>query len=291
MPAERAMKAWEDGFNAFLGGYGREAMRLTSSMWSFNLNSDLVREAIDRIMDSTRDVTNAQMTVASEWLRLPVAFTQNADVSSLQTSVMRLFEAYNKLIAAYVSAAAPARDAMLRSAEQATEAASDVAQDQAQTAREVTKSATRAQQATTEAVNGAITRGSRAAANAAERSTDTASRTANTSERETRGYADTDRAIKGQAGANGEKVYYVPGQSGYERAEASEAFATEEEAQAAGYRRAENSGGGHIKGNVSREGERIYHLPGQANYDRVDADMLFESEEQARSAGYRPSQR
>ena len=63
-----------------------------------------------------------------------------------------------------------------------------------------------------------------------------------------------------------------------------------EETQAADDRRAEARGGA-IKGNINREGERIYHLPGQANYDRIDADMLFESEEQAQAAGFRPAQR
>ena len=42
---------------------------------------------------------------------------------------------------------------------------------------------------------------------------------------------------------------------------------------------------------LDRDGERIYHLPGQANYDRVEADSLFESEEQAQAAGFRPAQR
>ena len=41
---------------------------------------------------------------------------------------------------------------------------------------------------------------------------------------------------------------------------------------------------------LSRDGERIYHVPGQANYDRVDAEFLFETEEQAQAAGFRPSQ-
>jgi hypothetical protein len=46
-----------------------------------------------------------------------------------------------------------------------------------------------------------------------------------------------------------------------------------------------------IKGNISRSGERIYHLPGQANYDRVEPEFSFQTEEQARAAGFRPSQR
>ena len=50
-----------------------------------------------------------------------------------------------------------------------------------------------------------------------------------------------------------------------------------------------------IKGNVSRNG-RIYHLPGQEDYDRVriDADRgerMFCSEEEARAAGWRRAAR
>ena len=99
------------------------------------------------------------------------------------------------------------------------------------------------------------------------------------------------RLIKGNVNRDGEKIYHLPGQAGYERIEAEETFATEDEAQAAGYRRSEARGGGTIKGKINREGERIYHLPGQANYDRLEADMLFETEEQAQANGFRPAQR
>ena len=73
--------------------------------------------------------------------------------------------------------------------------------------------------------------------------------------------------------------------------QAEELFATEEEARASGYRRSGAPGGGTIKG-VVRGGERIYHVPGQANYDRIEEpDMLFETEEQAEANGFRRAQR
>lgn len=50
-------------------------------------------------------------------------------------------------------------------------------------------------------------------------------------------------------------------------------------------------GSGSIKGKIGRDGSRIYHMPGQANYDRFDADLLFESEAEAKAAGFRASQR
>lgn len=46
-----------------------------------------------------------------------------------------------------------------------------------------------------------------------------------------------------------------------------------------------------IKGNISRAGEKIYHVPGQANYDRVFADAVFHSEAEAEAAGYRAARR
>jgi hypothetical protein len=90
---------------------------------------------------------------------------------------------------------------------------------------------------------------------------------------------------------DGDKVYHLPGQASYERVQPEAVFATEDEAQAAGYRRSQAAGGGAIKGHISREGERIYHRPGQANYDRLEADQLFETEAQAEANGFRPAQR
>lgn len=47
-----------------------------------------------------------------------------------------------------------------------------------------------------------------------------------------------------------------------------------------------------VKGNISRSGERIYHMPGQANYDTVKIDedageRWFITEADAVAAGWR----
>lgn len=52
----------------------------------------------------------------------------------------------------------------------------------------------------------------------------------------------------------------------------------------------------HIKGNVSRDGKRIYHVPGQSFYDRTrintrKGERCFASEEEARIAGWRKARR
>ncbi|WP_235604633.1 thermonuclease family protein [Sulfitobacter sp. EhC04] len=51
-----------------------------------------------------------------------------------------------------------------------------------------------------------------------------------------------------------------------------------------------------IKGNISASGERIYHTPGQAFYDRTGisaarGERWFCSEAQARASGWRPARR
>lgn len=50
-----------------------------------------------------------------------------------------------------------------------------------------------------------------------------------------------------------------------------------------------------IKGNVNRDGERIYHRPGQQSYDRINMNHAekrwFCSSEDARAAGWRPALR
>jgi endonuclease YncB( thermonuclease family) len=52
--------------------------------------------------------------------------------------------------------------------------------------------------------------------------------------------------------------------------------------------------GCRIKGNINRNGERIYHLPGARDYDRTrvnerNGERWFCTEEEARAAGWRPA--
>lgn len=46
-----------------------------------------------------------------------------------------------------------------------------------------------------------------------------------------------------------------------------------------------------IKGNISSSGEKIYHSPGGAFYDRTDAEQMFCSSADAEAAGFRASSR
>lgn len=57
----------------------------------------------------------------------------------------------------------------------------------------------------------------------------------------------------------------------------------------AGAQRAPTSGNSSclIKGNISRAGERIYHMPGDPFYGRTNAEAMFCSEEEAATAGFR----
>ena len=50
-----------------------------------------------------------------------------------------------------------------------------------------------------------------------------------------------------------------------------------------------------IKGNINREGERIYHMPGGNSYAKINMDVpgkrWFCSEDEAKAAGWRPAKR
>lgn len=46
-----------------------------------------------------------------------------------------------------------------------------------------------------------------------------------------------------------------------------------------------------IKGNINAKGEKIYHVPGSANYDRTNPEEWFATEEEAQEAGYRAPKR
>ena len=51
------------------------------------------------------------------------------------------------------------------------------------------------------------------------------------------------------------------------------------------------SGQGKIKGNINSKGEKIYHVPGGAFYNRTNPEAWFNTEAEAQAAGYRRSKR
>jgi len=48
---------------------------------------------------------------------------------------------------------------------------------------------------------------------------------------------------------------------------------------------------GKIKGNINSKGEKIYHVPGGAYYDKTIPEVWFDTEEEAQAAGFRKSKR
>lgn len=310
--ATRLSNAWQDGMQALWSGYGdslRRFTELSTSLWSPRAAAQPeLRETLERIAATSRDVTNAQLAVAGEWLRIPYWFTGGASPADLQSRYFQLVDARRQLARAYLDAARDWQRAMTGVVEQVTETVKDEVDEQVQTARRLSNDARDAQQATLDATrrttSAAQEGASRVVAQAQEVVQEVTERTEQELERierqrrqeakareEQQRQQQAVRLIKGNVNREGEKIYHLPGQAGYDRVQAEETFATEEQAQAAGFRRSGAPGGGTIKGKVNRDGEKIYHLPGQANYERVEADFLFESEEQAQANGFRAAQR
>jgi hypothetical protein len=287
-------------------------------MATFNMAPQTPRapDTVERAADSIREAGNAPVAVAGEWLRAPFWMHGPASPAELQAGYVRLIEANRALLDAYLDAGLGWQRAVLAAAERATERATEMVRGAVHTQTQVlcrvagevreaqevaVEAGRRAAHAPLEAAERVVDQAravAEAAAEQAERERDELERErqkverARERERAERGRAKlAARVIKGNVNRDGEKIYHLPGQAGYDRVEAEETFATEEEAQAAGFRRSQAPGGGTIKGKLTREGEKIYHLPGQANYDRVEAETLFESEEQARANGFRPSRR
>lgn len=75
----------------------------------------------------------------------------------------------------------------------------------------------------------------------------------------------------------------------FERANSATRTARAASARPAPERRYTNAFGCAIKGNNSRYGDFIYHLPGQKYYDGTRPEALFCTEREAQAAGYRRS--
>lgn len=52
-----------------------------------------------------------------------------------------------------------------------------------------------------------------------------------------------------------------------------------------------NNGSCEIKGNINSKGNKIYHMPGQRDYDKTEAEEMFCTEEEAKAAGFIPATR
>jgi hypothetical protein len=290
--------AWQEGAQTLFAGYGEQMRRFAEIGTTLYrpdwINQPEVRETVERIAQSTREVAGAQVAVAGEWLRAPLWLTGAASPIDLQSRYVRLFDAQRELVRAYLDAALGWQRLMSGATERAVETTRDAVDAQTRTAKAVVNDAREAQQATIDATrnvtNNVVEAATETARRAQEAATETARRTREVVEDAAQQAELAVRPIKGTTRGE-DKIYHLPGQSSYERTDPDVTFATEEEARNAGFRRALTPGGGRIKGNVNREGERIYHLPGQANYDRVEAEFLFESEEQAAAAGFRAAQR
>lgn len=53
----------------------------------------------------------------------------------------------------------------------------------------------------------------------------------------------------------------------------------------------EDNGSCAIKGNINSKGNKIYHMPGQQDYDNTEAEEMFCTEEEAKDARFRPAAR
>ncbi len=232
--AARITRAWQDGAQTLATSYGEQLRRMTAlhstvfaPQW---LTRSDVRETIERITQGTREVATAQVAVAGEWLRAPLWLTGSASPIDLQAGYARLFEAQRELVRTYLDAALDWQQAVTETTARATEIAQEAADSQTLTARAVANTVRETQQATVDATR-----------NTAQTVVETTSRAVREAGEAAQQAAERvellQRPIKGNINARREKIYHLPGQVSYDRTEAEETFATEEEAQAAGYRR------------------------------------------------------
>jgi hypothetical protein len=207
------------------------------------------------------ELVQAQAAVAVEWLLTPWWLPGSNALDRFQQGYQRVFDAQRAYSEAWIDALTGWQRQQADGLEQAVHQTRLAVEREERTLRDLAEE--------TEAGNDAVLEAAIDVAEAAEQAI---------------------LPIKGNS-SGGEKIFHVPGQSSYEQTQGQEQFATQSDAIAAGYRISRAPGGPAIKGNIGRDGERIYHMPGQANYDRVEAEALFETEAQAQAEGFRPAGR
>lgn len=231
-----AGQAWQDSIQAMVSGYGDYLRRMSQIPAGFYggrwFDQEETRKTLQRIADGTRELTAAQVGVASEWLRAPFWFTGAASPRDLQARYFRLFEAQRDLVQIYLDAFLGFQRALTGATEQAVETTREAVDVQVQTARRVANDAATATEATADAARRTATAGRQAAERVVEQAREAAEQAEEQAELAL-------RPIKGNVNSRGEKIYHLPGQASYDRVDAEQTFNTEREAQRAGFRRAE----------------------------------------------------
>lgn len=282
---------------------------------------DTYRESADRMFDlvpswerlatddESREVARllhravrARAGVVREWLISPLWLSGIASPSDLGDEVQNVIEADRGLAEAWAElvrgqghqAAASARE-VIDVASAAIDRSEELNMKVVEAVRVSTNGTARASEEAAATYAGVAERTVEQAGTlltaAAEIAGTEAARLVDTSRRAAKKAVEALRLVKGNVTRDGERIFHVVGQASYEQLQTETLFATQSEAIAAGYRIARSPGGPSVKGNIGRDGTRIYHVRGQVNYDRVEAEALFNSEAEAVAEGFRPAQR
>jgi hypothetical protein len=102
-----AVSVWQDGARALFSGYQESWKRwleLGAGIYSDQSGRGRSTGVVERIVEGTREVAEAQLAVAGEWLRAPLWLTGAASPDGLQDRYQRLFEARRSLALTYLDA-------------------------------------------------------------------------------------------------------------------------------------------------------------------------------------------
>ena len=291
-----ALRGWQDTARALTEGYG-DNWRRTADLFASNMrrgaHTDSMRQSFERVTASGGDLLRARAAVNGEWLRAPFWITGAASPSDLQTRYVQLFEARRAFVRTLLDSAVGWQQAMTSVTEEAVETARESLDAGVQTARRVANDQRQVQQAAVDAARTVVETTRQIGETVAEQTREAVTVARETVEAAAEAVASATPGliVKGNITSKGEKIYHLPGQPEYDEVKAEATFGSEEEARAAGFRPVIVMDRGPVRGNVNAKGEKIYHLPGQANYDRIEAAVTFATEDEAREAGFRPAQR
>lgn len=291
-----ALRGWQDTARALTEGY-QENWRRSADLFASNMRrgaqTDNLRQSVARVTESGGALLRARAAVNGEWLRAPFWITGAASPSDLQTRYFQLFEARRAFVQTLLDSALGWQQAMTVATEEAVETAREGLDASVQTARRVANDQRQVQQAAVDATRTAVETTRQITETVVEQTREAVEVGRETAEAVTEAAAQSTPAliVKGNITSKGEKIYHLPGQPEYDEVRAEATFTSEEEARAAGFRPVIVMERGPVRGNVNAKGEKIYHLPGQANYDRIETAMTFATEDEAREAGFRPAQR
>lgn len=241
-PAELATDLNATMFRGFTEQW-EQGLNMWATLWSPTRgDQQRVRNTNDRLGDSLRELASAQQDFLGELLRMPFWMTGASSPSDLQQRFMRVADAQREVWLAQLESLLGWQRSMVGRTERVAEEAREATETAVENVGRATEEVARAQETAVKDARGTVLTTNGVTRELREIAADTVREARKAAKASTKAASAATKPakakgpVKGNINAQGEKIFFQPGDSNYTTVQPERTFATKAQAKAAGYR-------------------------------------------------------